>query len=117
MGRDASEIVQPVQRGDTRTLLETDFANTLIRAVNRIGTADVSVISNGQSEVIMTDGNCRIVVSLAGAQVGGVLTGTLPNPAFRTIGTVTGSRDGNAAVESLIGLLVSAGLINDQSTT
>lgn len=92
--------IQPVQRGDTRSLMQTEFANQLIGAVNRTLTMRVQIVNTGNSRFEISGENAVLVISTKDID----------------IGVVQGAKGGNAALGSLLTALGTTFKITDQTT-
>jgi hypothetical protein len=92
--------IQPLTRGDTRTLLQADTANELIGQVNNILNLRVQIVNSGNSRMEISGENAVLVISTRDID----------------LGVITGSAGGNAALASLLANLANTFRVDDRTT-
>ena len=94
-------IIQPVMRGDaSRTLLDADVANELIATLNALQNMAVTFNRRSLSQVTISGGTATLNI----------------NPRDINLGTISGSRDNNAALASTITAIASAFSVTNSTT-
>jgi hypothetical protein len=92
--------IHELTKGETRSLLEADTANELIRSVNKVLTVQVRIVTSGGSRLEIADENAVLIVSTKDI----------------LLGTISGSKGSNAALTSLISALKNTFALNDTTT-
>jgi len=100
MSRDQTQPIPLLVRGDTRTMLEADTANEVIRTLNNVVSLRVEIVYSGNSRIEIARENAVLVISTKDID----------------LGSIDGSKGGNNALTSLISCLKNIFTVRDSTT-
>lgn len=92
--------IPPFIKGDTRSLLEANTANEVVRNLNKVLTVEIRFVNTGGSKMEVSGENAVLFISTKDIN----------------LGTLTGSKGSNAALGNLISILSAAFTLNNQTT-